>query len=169
MEVSSQFQASVVLPPGNEHLTHWIEGWMGPRASLDSVEYRNIFTPSRNRTLAVQPVSHRYTVWATPAPRWYINSVFVTVSNKCNGWLVYSCCSHLKHRASVKRFVSIQFLNLRHSVGLLGRVISPSQGRYITQTQNKHKQISMPLVGIEPTTPAFERAKTVHALYRAGS
>jgi hypothetical protein len=33
--------------------------------------------------------------------------------------LVYSCCSHLEHRASMKRFVSLQFLNLRHSVGLL--------------------------------------------------
>jgi hypothetical protein len=53
--------------------------------------------------------------------------------------LVHSCCSHLEHRASVKRFVSLQFLNLRHSVGLLGRVISPSQGRYLTQTQNKHR------------------------------
>jgi hypothetical protein len=55
------------------------------------------------------------------------------------GWLVYSCCSHLEHSASVKRFVSLQFLNLRHSVGLLGRVISPSQGRYLTQTQNIHR------------------------------
>jgi hypothetical protein len=50
------------------------------------------------------------------------------------GWLVYSRCSHLEHRASVKRFVSLQFLNLKHSVGLLGRVISPSQGLYLTQT-----------------------------------
>jgi hypothetical protein len=50
------------------------------------------------------------------------------------GWLVYSCCSHFEHRASVKRFLSLQFLNFRHSVGLLGRVISPSQGCYLTQT-----------------------------------
>jgi hypothetical protein len=55
------------------------------------------------------------------------------------GWLV-----DWEHRASVKRLVSLQFLNLRHSVRLLGRVISPSQGRYLTQTQNKHKQTSMP-------------------------
>jgi hypothetical protein len=78
--------------------------------------------------------------------------------------IIYSCCSHLEHRASVKRFVSLQFLNLRHSVGLLGRVISPSQGRYLTRTQNKHKQTSMLRVRFEPTIPAFERAKTVHAL-----
>jgi hypothetical protein len=75
--------------------------------------------------------------------------------------VVYSCCSHLEHGASVKRFVSLQFLNLRHSEGLLGRVISPSQGRYQTQTQNKRTQTSMPWVRFEPTIPAFERAKTV--------
>jgi hypothetical protein len=57
----------------------------------------------------------------------------------------------------MKRFVSLQFLNLRYSVGLRGRVIIPSQGRYLTQT-------SMPRVGFEPTIPAFERAKIVHAL-----
>jgi hypothetical protein len=39
----------------------------------------------------------------------------------------------------VKRFVSLQFLNLRESVGLLGRTITPSQGRYLTQTHNKHR------------------------------
>jgi hypothetical protein len=83
------------------------------------------------------------------------------------GWLVYSCCSHLEQRASVKRFVSLYFLNLRYSVGLLGRVISPSQGRYVTQTQNTRTQTSMFRVGFEPTSPAFERAKTVHALDRA--
>jgi hypothetical protein len=33
---------------------------------------------------------------------------------------IYSCWSHLEHRASVKRFVSLQFLRLRESVGLLG-------------------------------------------------
>jgi hypothetical protein len=38
-----------------------------------------------------------------------------------------------------------------------------------TQTQNKHIQTSMPLVGFEPTIPAFERAKTVHALDRAAT
>jgi hypothetical protein len=51
----------------------------------------------------------------------------------------YSCCSHLEHRASMKCFVSLQFLNVRHSVGFLGRGISPLQGRYLTQTQNKRR------------------------------
>jgi hypothetical protein len=43
----------------------------------------------------------------------------------------YTCCFHLEHRTSVKRFVSLQFHNLRHSVGLLERGISPSQGSYL--------------------------------------
>jgi hypothetical protein len=56
------------------------------------------------------------------------------------------------------------------SVRLLGRGISPPQGCYLhrtTQTQNKRTQTSMLWVGFEPTIPAFERAKTVHALDRA--
>jgi hypothetical protein len=50
-------------------------------------------------------------------------------------------------------------LDLRHSVGLLGRVISSSQG-----TEKRTHQISMTWVGFKPTIPASERAKTVHAL-----
>jgi hypothetical protein len=38
-----------------------------------------------------------------------------------------------------------------------------------TQTQHKHKQTSIPLVGFEFTTPVFEWAKTVHALDRAAT
>jgi hypothetical protein len=73
-------------------------------------------------------------------------------------WLVYSCCSHLEHKTSVKRFVSLQFLNLvRYSVRLFERVISPSQIRYLTQTD------------IHATIPAFKRAKTVHTLDRAAT
>jgi hypothetical protein len=49
---------------------------------------------------------------------------------------------------------------------LLGRGISPSQGRYLytEQTQNKRTQTSMLRVGFEPTIPVFERVKMVHAL-----
>jgi hypothetical protein len=60
-------------------------------------------------------------------------------------------------------------LDLRQSVGLLGRVISSSQGLYLyTNTEKRthiHKhQTSMPWVGFEPMILASERAKTVHAL-----
>jgi hypothetical protein len=40
--------------------------------------------------------------------------------------------------------------------------MSPSQGRYTTQTQ-----ISMPQVGFELTIPVLERPKTIYALDRA--
>jgi hypothetical protein len=65
---------------------------------------------------------------------------------------IYSCCSHLQHRA----FVFLQFLNLRESLGLLRRGISPKQGRYLirtTQAQNKRRQTPMHWVGFEPTIP----------------
>jgi hypothetical protein len=84
-------------------------------------------------------------------------------------WLVYSFCSHLEHIASVKRFVSLQVFILRHSVRLLGRVISPPQGRCLTQAQNKHKRTSMPRVVFGPTIPAFQRVKTVHASDRTAT
>jgi hypothetical protein len=64
------------------------------------------------------------------------------VSNECTVLLLLLLLFlllHLEHRASVKRFTLLQFLNLRQSVGLLGREISTSQGRYLTQTQNKHR------------------------------
>jgi hypothetical protein len=48
-------------------------------------------------------------------------------------------------------------------------VISPSQCRYLTQTQNKHRQTRMPRVGFEPMFSAFERVKTVHVLDRAAT
>jgi hypothetical protein len=87
----------------------------------------------------------------------------------------YSCCSHLEHRAFEKRFVSLQFLNLRQSVGLPGRGISSSQGLYLNTGQHKHRintythQTSMPCFGFEPTIPASERAKTVYASDRSAT
>jgi hypothetical protein len=56
------------------------------------------------------------------------------------------------------------------TVGLLGRVISSSQGLYLNTGQHKHRinaythRTSMPWVGFKPTIPASEREKTVYAL-----
>jgi hypothetical protein len=105
---------------------------------------------------------------------WRFRHIFLNNSGLINisGISICSRCSHLEYRASVKRYVSLQFLNLRHSVWLPGWVISPSQGRYLhrtTQTQNKSRRTSMPWVGFEPSIPAFKRAKTVHALDRAAT
>jgi hypothetical protein len=44
--------------------THWIEGWVGPRAVLDAVVKRKIPSPHRvsnPRTLIVQPAAQCYT------------------------------------------------------------------------------------------------------------
>jgi hypothetical protein len=68
----------------------------------------------------------------------------------------------------------IQFRNhFSQTAGLLGRVISPSRGRYLNTGQHKHRinaytyQTSMLWVGFEPKIPVYEREKTVHALDRA--
>jgi hypothetical protein len=68
------------------------------------------------------------------------------------------------------RFFS--FLIHTQSVGLLGRGISPLQGRYLHTEKHRHNkrtQEFMPRVGFQPMIPVFERAKTVHALDRAAT
>jgi hypothetical protein len=66
-----------------------------------------------------------------------------------------------------------QFLNL-YTVGrtLLTwdePVARPLATHRTTQTQNTRTQTSMPRVGLEPTIPVFERAKTVHASDRTAT
>jgi hypothetical protein len=42
--------------------THWLGGYVGPRAGLDAMEWKKkTFVPAVNRTPAVQPVPRRYT------------------------------------------------------------------------------------------------------------
>jgi len=58
--VSYQLHAPVTLPPRKEPPgTRWIGGWVGPRASLDSVAKgnNNITPPAGKWTPAVQPVA----------------------------------------------------------------------------------------------------------------
>jgi len=45
MEVSGQLHALAALPPGESPGTHYIGGWVGPRAGLDAVA-RRIEIPS---------------------------------------------------------------------------------------------------------------------------
>jgi hypothetical protein len=71
-------------------------------------------------------------------------------------------------------WIFFQFLDLLYiRYNTLDRGISKPQGRYLRtgqqKTQNKLTQTSMPQMGFEPTIPAFEREKTVHALDRAAS
>jgi hypothetical protein len=62
-----------------------------------------------------------------------------------------------------KALFPLSFLILTQSVWLIGREISLSPGRYLHK-KSKRRKTSMPRVGFEPTIPASERAKTVHAL-----
>jgi hypothetical protein len=55
--------------------THWIGGWVGPRAVLDAVVKRKISSPrleSNARTPNFQPVAQRYTDWTITVPRPYV-------------------------------------------------------------------------------------------------
>jgi hypothetical protein len=80
---------------------------------------------------------------------------------------LYSCCSQLVHRASVKRSFTSVSQSYRQSVGLLGRGVSYAKGRYLhrtIQTQNKRIQTSMPWVGFEHMISVFEWGNSFHAL-----
>jgi hypothetical protein len=73
---------------------------------------------------------------------------------------LFPVASTSEHMASVKRFVSLQFLNPKR----VGRtpwmgdqpVERPLLTHRTTQTQNKCRQTSMPRVEFEPTIPVFE-------------
>jgi hypothetical protein len=56
----------------------------------------------------------------------------------------------LEHRAYVKCFVSLQFLNPTQSVGLLGRGISPLQGRYLPQCETAGSRVIGKPVAVLP-------------------
>jgi hypothetical protein len=62
MEMNGQLDGSAALPPGERApATHWIEGWVGPRAVLGFVEWRETSASAGSRTPALQPVARHYT------------------------------------------------------------------------------------------------------------
>jgi hypothetical protein len=73
MEASGQFHAPAALTPGKARSTHYIGGWEGPRAVLDTVVKRKFPSPRResnSRTPITQPVAQRYADWAITALYW---------------------------------------------------------------------------------------------------
>jgi hypothetical protein len=69
----------------------------------------------------------------------------------------------LQSLKDLDRLTCRRFLELfRHMAGLLGRVISPSQGLYLHRTTRNSEtrgQTSMPWAGFEPTIPATNRPR----------
>jgi hypothetical protein len=65
LDGDGQLHAPAALPPRERAPgTHWIGGWVGPRAVLDAEVKRKIPSPCREsnlRTLIVQPVVQLYT------------------------------------------------------------------------------------------------------------
>jgi hypothetical protein len=61
MEVSGKLQGPAALPLGKEPpATHWIGGWVGPRADLNAVmkgKYPSTHRESNPKTPIVQPVA----------------------------------------------------------------------------------------------------------------
>jgi hypothetical protein len=73
--VCSASRPCCALPPG-ERPPHWIGGWVGPSAGLDSEVRVKILCLCRRSNLdcpVVQSVTRHYTDWATPAPLEYYN------------------------------------------------------------------------------------------------
>jgi hypothetical protein len=72
MKASGQLHDAVALPPPRKISpgTHWVGGWVGPRAGLDAVSKRKIPSPrweSNPDHQIAQPVVSRHTDWAIPA------------------------------------------------------------------------------------------------------
>jgi hypothetical protein len=68
MEVSEQLHGLVAFPPGESaSATLCVGGLVGPRAALDVIEKRKILPFLGIETPTFQPITRRYTYWATPA------------------------------------------------------------------------------------------------------
>jgi hypothetical protein len=65
MKVGGQLHAPAALPPGKRTGTHFIGGWVGPRAGLDGCGKSR---PHRDSiTRIIQLVASRYTDYVIPA------------------------------------------------------------------------------------------------------
>jgi hypothetical protein len=113
----------------------------------------------------VQLVASRYTDWTIQAPLYICLCVCVSVYLSIHSSIQPSLWLYSPFLDLGRFSVSWSFTQ---SVGRLGRVISPSQGRYLHtehKTQEKRTQTSVARAMIR----AFERAKTVHVLGRAAT
>jgi hypothetical protein len=93
--------------------SHWIGGWVSPRAVMDAVVKRKIPSPSRESnptTPIVQPVAQRYTDWAITVlyPISCIHKLFKTLVNIRIPSISSSGTGLMRYTATI--FVCFQFL-----------------------------------------------------------
>jgi hypothetical protein len=110
--------------------THWIRGWVDLRPGLNKVEKRKfLILPG----LELRPLG-RTRSGVSSSHRYHNLSISLSVSLSLSIYLylwLYSPCGPC-------RFFS--FFIYTQSVGLLGRGISPSQGRYLHTEEHKHNK-----------------------------
>jgi hypothetical protein len=107
-------------PPG----THWIGGWVGPRAGLDAVVWRKIPSPCRDSNPPDLPARRRVLY------HWAIPTLHRTKINKNNHYLIFPIhnlsCLHFSriwkykgtvHWISYVYVLSLLFISYRHQTG----------------------------------------------------
>jgi hypothetical protein len=80
MEVNDQIHAPAALLTEKTN-THWIGGWVGPRAGLDAVANRKFLSPVGNRT----PITSPCTIIPTelsPVHRFEVRKLINSIRNK---------------------------------------------------------------------------------------
>jgi hypothetical protein len=123
----------------------------------DSAFFQNLCEPSPEYTALLQSQSYFMTGGLPPIDSSWRQAPWDSylLTYLLNPFLLYPTVLRLFF------FISI----ILQTVGLLGRVISSSQGLYLTTGQHKHRintytyQTSMPCVGFELTIPASEHAR----------
>jgi hypothetical protein len=156
---------SLPIYPRGKSLWYPLNRWLGGPQNRLTLRRREKSCTAENRTRAFQPLARRYNDWAIPTP------VFGKIHTRNPGWALGFLESLLVKMATNILLVIIHsFINgsttlllgpgllfssvifFTQTVGLLGRVIRPSQGLYLhtgqhKQNKRKHTQTSMPRVG----------------------
>jgi hypothetical protein len=138
--------------------THWIGGWVDPRAGLEDLEKRNFLTlpglelrhlgrPARSRSL------YRLSYTGSSTHLKKMSSTFADAANQPSFSSSSSSCDGLGPMVCSHSELTSNYKSYRQLVGLLERGISPMYT--LKQKQKNRGHIPMPRVGFEPTIPVF--------------
>jgi hypothetical protein len=96
---------------------HWIGGWVGPRAVLDTVVKRSP-SPHREsnpRTMIVQPIAQHYTKLSWLSTRLHLLNLPYTITTRILGWSNYTWCYKNTYVPSYSR-ISPPFMGTKVSL-----------------------------------------------------